>query len=283
MGKYVRAAFNARPFGMPVPPNWLGLAAVVMLGALLHPGFWLIGAGLELAYLRLLTGSRRFREVVDSAEGRNGAGRWTQRRSELLATLESKGYQAQALLEHRCAEVAGHLERMGGGETQIDGLARLCWLHLRMLSARQAIQTVAVAAAAGRGTQTLQSRQERLEAQLADPKLDEELRRSLEDQLGVVRERRQAHAEAERRLAVADAELERIRQEVALVHEQTLLAVDASGIGRSVDVLAASLSDANRWLRDQNEIFGDLDELGEAPPSTVFLAPQTVTTEHLRD
>ena len=79
VGKYLKAAFIARPFGMPIPPNWLGLAAAVMLGALLHPGFWLIGAGLELAYLKLLTSSRRFRDVVDSAEGGIDAGRWTPR------------------------------------------------------------------------------------------------------------------------------------------------------------------------------------------------------------
>ena len=44
---YVAAAFNARPFGMPVPPNWFAVAAVVLLGAFVNPGLWLIGAGLE--------------------------------------------------------------------------------------------------------------------------------------------------------------------------------------------------------------------------------------------
>ena len=44
---YVRAAFNARPFGMFVAPNWVGVAAFGLLG-FLNPGFWLLGAGLEL-------------------------------------------------------------------------------------------------------------------------------------------------------------------------------------------------------------------------------------------
>jgi len=35
---YVRAAFNARPFGMFVPPNWIGLGAFALHGAA-NPGF----------------------------------------------------------------------------------------------------------------------------------------------------------------------------------------------------------------------------------------------------
>ena len=48
---YLAAAFNARPFGMPIPPNWFALAAFGLLGAFVDPGFWLIGAGLEALYL----------------------------------------------------------------------------------------------------------------------------------------------------------------------------------------------------------------------------------------
>jgi hypothetical protein len=44
-------AFNARPLGMPVPPNWFGVAAFGLLGALVNPGLWLIGVGLEGMYL----------------------------------------------------------------------------------------------------------------------------------------------------------------------------------------------------------------------------------------
>ncbi len=35
---YLAAAFNARPFGMPVPPNWFGVAAFALLGAFVNPG-----------------------------------------------------------------------------------------------------------------------------------------------------------------------------------------------------------------------------------------------------
>ena len=39
---FVKRAFNARPFGMVVPPNWVGLTAMGLLG-LVNPGFWVLG------------------------------------------------------------------------------------------------------------------------------------------------------------------------------------------------------------------------------------------------
>ena len=40
---YIKAAFNARPLGMPIPPNWIGIAAFGLLG-LTSWGFWVLGA-----------------------------------------------------------------------------------------------------------------------------------------------------------------------------------------------------------------------------------------------
>ena len=48
---YLWEAFKARPFGMIIPPNFFGLAAFGLLGAMVNPGLWLIGAGLEGLYL----------------------------------------------------------------------------------------------------------------------------------------------------------------------------------------------------------------------------------------
>ena len=63
---FVREAFNARP-PIPglggVPLNWMALAGFGTLG-LLNPGFWLIGAGLEVGFLFLLAQNPRFRNYV---------------------------------------------------------------------------------------------------------------------------------------------------------------------------------------------------------------------------
>jgi hypothetical protein len=56
---YLAAAFNARPFGMPIPPNWFVLAAFALFGAFVDPALWLVGAGVEGLYLFALTRNDR--------------------------------------------------------------------------------------------------------------------------------------------------------------------------------------------------------------------------------
>ena len=47
---YIKAAFNARPIGMFVPPNWVGIVALALAG-LVNPGIWAVGAGLEVRHI----------------------------------------------------------------------------------------------------------------------------------------------------------------------------------------------------------------------------------------
>ena len=63
---YLSAAFNARPMGMFVAPNWVGIAAFGILGAA-NPGFWVIGAGLELGYLLSLATNKRARNGTSAS------------------------------------------------------------------------------------------------------------------------------------------------------------------------------------------------------------------------
>src|SRR3954466_5166640 len=101
---YLGAAFNARPLGMPLPPNWLGLAATGLLG-LVSPGFWLIGAGLELGYLLLLTSNERFRATVDARHLASASGDWEARRATLIGRLPAELRRRQETLEERCRAV----------------------------------------------------------------------------------------------------------------------------------------------------------------------------------
>lgn len=270
---YLGAAFSARPLGMPIPPNWFVLAAFGLLGAFLDPGFWLIGAGLEVAYLALLSRSRRFRAVVDAgarAEASTDPEAWAVRRQRLLDELESSEQRRQVELEERCVEIAAALRGRPGGETQVEGLTRLAWLHLRLLAARAAIRRVQ--RDSPQETTALDRAEADLRDRLSRDDLDAELRRTLEQQAVVIEARRTAHAQAGRRLERLDAEVERIRQQVALVREQTLLAADDAELGRSVDALSASLTEAHRWLQEERDLLAGL-ELDAAPPPDVLLAP----------
>jgi hypothetical protein len=56
------------------------------------------------------------------------------------------------------------------------------------------------------------------------------------------------------------------------VREQALLATDENGIAHSLDALSASLNEANRWLKDQRELFAGLDTFNDEPPPADLLA-----------
>jgi hypothetical protein len=266
---YLAAAFNARPLGMPIPPNWFGIAAFGLLGALINPGIWLIGLGLEGLYLWTLSRNHRFRNAVDAEAGVSDS---ATRYESLLAHLDSAARSQQYEVERESAEIVGLLQRSEAHSWQIGDVRQLAWLHLKMLAARASFAEVLDVAQ--RERKPLEEQERRCRERLAEADTDEELRRSLEQQLQVIQSRRAAHSDAERRLELVDAEIGRLRQQVSLVREQALLATDANGIAHTLDALSASLNEANRWLKDQRELFTGL-VMDEPPPADMLATKRT--------
>jgi hypothetical protein len=280
---YLAAAFNARPFGMPIPPNWFGLAAVGLLGALINPGFWLIGAGVEGFYLWALSRNQRFRNVVDATHNASSSNaEWEARYEGMIGRLDDAARRSHEAIEREATELTGILTQSGANPSQLADVRHMVWLHLKLLAARSAL--LQVTGMSAREHKELDDQADKLSARLRED-TDAELRRSLEQQLAVVESRRAAHADAQRRREVVDAELERLRQQIALVREQALLATDESGVASSLDQLGASLNEANRWLKDQRELFAGLDDLSDEPPPADLLRPRSrnrITTETQR-
>lgn len=258
--RYLWRAFNARPFGAPIPPFWFLGAAFGLLGFFLNPAFYLIGAGLTAACVGVVAGNPRFRNAIDAVDQDPGP----DRHALLLDRLDASSKARQAKLEEQCRQLQRVLETANAGSEHIQGVWQLAQLHLRLLVARFAADSV-VTNAEGEDSKHLSGQLAELDRRLSQPNLDNDLREALEDQSKVLKERLAMQSEAGRRLQVLDAELERIREQIALIREQALLTTDASGISRSVDALAAFLNESNRWLRDQQEIFGELDTITPDP------------------
>lgn len=252
---YLWAAFTARPFGMPIPPNFFGLAAAGLLAAFVNPGFLLLGLGLEIGYLYLLSQNPRFRRAVDAEAMREDPA--DQRYQQQIAQLTPGQQQSQRQIEARAREIFCTLERSPMLSTHRDSLEQLVWLHLRLLVARQAILGVVATAESERDR--LQRQEDQIDERLASTDISPELRRSLEQQKAVIDQRQEAHANAGRRMEHVDAEIARIDQQIALIREQALLASDEEHIGASLDALAASFNEANRWLGSQCDLLGSLD------------------------
>jgi len=260
-------AFNARPLGMPIPPNWFGLGAFGLLGALVNPGLWLVGLGLEGLYLWTIGRSQRFRNTVDAAAGFTDS---TTRYEDLLAHLDANTQASHYEVEREAAELVGLLQPAEAHASQIADVRQMAWLHLKLLTARSSFAEVVEVAE--RERRKLEQQEQSCRSRLAGTDLDEELRRSLEQQLEVITSRHAAHAEAKRRLELVDAELSRLRQQISLVREQTLLATDENTIANSLDALSASLNEANRWLKDQRELFAGIESFTDEPPPADLLA-----------
>lgn len=264
---YLWSAFNARPLGMPLPPNWIVLAAVGLLGFFVHPGLLLVGAGLEIGYLVALTSSRRFRALVDAQQPLPSL---PDRRGALVRQLDADALAQHEALEERCRAILA-LNRDGEGllQQQDEQLRQLCWLHLRLLAARNAVQTVADTGTEDRRELERKLRDlEKRRAQFSEGSAD--LAISLDGQVSILTTRLSQFDEARNRLAYLDAEIERLRQQAELIREQSLLAVggtDGSSLATTIQGLGDSLATTNRWMRDQR-LTSDL-AWEDAPPLPV--------------
>jgi hypothetical protein len=274
---YLSAAFNARPMGMFVAPNWVGIAAFGILGVA-NPGFWVLGAGLELGYLFTLATNRRFQQTVALKPLNATRQEWSVRIQRVLGKLDVNDRREYEALAERCRSIVdmqmqGAAEPPDGIEQQAQSLGRLSWMFLRLLLARRTIGQVMGGA---QNDAELQRRIAALERQQGQVGLSEDLARSLSGQLEILRQRFQQRTDGDRKLAYIEAELERIQQQVELIREQAAMSTDPELLSRRIDDITATLGSTGQWIRDQQKVYGAMEDLLTEPPP---LSPDT----HIRE
>ena len=264
---YLKAAFNARPWGMFVAPNWVGLAAFGLLGVT-NPGFWVLGAGLEVGYLLLLATNPRFQRTVAARPISAARSEWNDRIQALIKRLGTNDHARYDALSARCRSIID-LQTQGGSvmphgiEAQTDSLGRLSWMFLRLLVARHTIQSVL---GSGETGASLSNRLKKLERDAEDESRSADVRRSLSGQIDILRQRVEQHEEARRKAAYIEAELTRIEEQVELIREQAALSTDPDVLSRRIDEIAATLGGTGQWIKDQQQVYGAMDDLLSEPP-----------------
>ncbi len=281
---YIKAAFNARPIGMFVPPNWIGLACIGLAGWALGPdalpGVLLIGAGIELAYLFGLSTSKRFQRVVDGSARLEARQEWQKKLADIVAQLDPEDRERYIALQRRCYTIIEQQRQNGETPelaTQGEGLSKLLWIYLRLMRTRQSILRIireSIDLDRGRG-EPLDRRMKRLDTEVQSPSLNDDLRRSLEGQLEILQQRMEKRRETRDKLAFLDAELVRIEEQVELLREQAVMSNTPHAVSERIDHIAATLGDTQQWVRDQQRVLGTVDELLNEPPPMV-VAPQRV-------
>ena len=282
---YVREAFNARPIGMFLPPNWAMLGGFGLAGYLHDPGWLVLGAGVELGYLLLLGTNTRFQRFVAGKLSAGGSREVEQRWQRLVVSLPDVDKRRYAALAQRCQAV---LEQQFPGDTsapgfasQSDSLGKLTWMYLRLLVTRQGIQRVLResgvrapgdpppvpgTAASGMSGRALEQRLAELRRRLTDPSVSDDLRRSLEGQADLLEQRVARRGEADQKLAFLDAELTRIEEQVELIREQAALSSDPEHLSQRIDEISATLGTTGEWIADQQKTIGAMDDLIADPP-----------------
>jgi hypothetical protein len=266
---YIREAFNARPIGMFVPPNWIGLGAFALLG-LLNPGFWVVGLGAELGYLWTLGNNQRFRRFVDASRKLETRQQWQIRVDALIRHLSSEDQQRYRALEERCKTLLEQQMQIQspsqGLQVQGEGLGRLLWVYLRLLATRQAMNRI-IRGAGGSPNESagLEERITNLQSRLQES-LTDDLRKSITGQIEILQERLKRRSEAKDKLAFLDAELTRIQEQVELVREQAVLSADPETLSKRIDEVTATLGGTTQWISDQQKIYGAVEDLMSEPP-----------------
>ena len=266
---YIRMAFNARPIGMFVPPNWIGIGVFALLGAL-NPGFWVIGLGIELGYLWVLGTHPRFRRLVDASQKMQTRQQWQTKINALIQQLSGEDQQRYRALEVRCwtlLEQQHALQHSSPGlQAQGEGLGRLLWVYLRLLATRQSINRI-LRNPVGAPTESggLEERISNLQSRLKG-ELSEELRKSLTGQIEILQQRMDKRREAKEKLAFLDAELTRIQEQVELVREQAVINADPETLSKRIDEVTATLGGTTQWISDQQKIYGAVEDLMSEPP-----------------
>jgi ABC-type transporter Mla subunit MlaD len=160
-----------------------------------------------------------------------------------------------------CREVLGLGAGPGEGgltDFRAGNLNQMLWLFLRLLASRESI-TDTIARVDRR---QLESGLESLKARLAsagDPEgaLARSLRATLE-----IQEKRLANIDtATNSLAVIDAELERIEQQVRLVREESAVTRSPEALSARLDAVSSTLSETSRWMDQHSDLMSDMTSL----------------------
>jgi len=218
----------------------------------------------------VLATNQRFQRVVDAFDTSGSEREWRAKIDGLVARLGERERRRYQTLSARCQTVLDQLAQGGavadGVREHNEGLGRLLWMYLRLLVARQAVVRVVEDADTSQRGSSLERRLQDLESDLGAPGVSDDLRRSLTSQADILRQRLAQQTEARGKQAFLDAELTRIEEQVELIREQAALSTDPELLSQRIDEIVATLGGTSQWIRDQQQVYGAMEDLLSDPP-----------------
>ena len=257
---YLKKAFWAGP-AVPglgrLPVNALATLGFGILG-LGHPAFWLLGAGLEAGYLALVATDARFQRWADRQRRTAPVPEATVLKKDLVERLRPESRSRLLALEQKCDRIVEIGRESDAGDFEIasarEALARLSWIHLKLLLARQHLESSRLHASEA----DLERKIADLEREIgASAEAPSSLRSSQSATLKLLQQRL-------RNLENCEATLKQVDSDLARIEAQVDLAVESATARGGGSVIAADLELASQTLED------GLD-FGEAEATVVAL------------
>jgi hypothetical protein len=271
--RYLSEAFWAKmevPYLGAIPFNLVGLAAFALLG-FGEPAFWPLGAGLEAAYLLVLSTNPRFRNVID-ARGKVAVEQGAEaQRAALLSRLNPAQNRRLEALEAKCQHILQIYQDQQVNEFTVssntDALKRLRWIFLKLLVAQHYLND----RSAETSPQEIEAKIHQLENDLRLAGITRTLRDSKEGTLRILQRR----LHNVNRRAESNAEIE---SDLSRVEAQVDLALESATMQGQAEVISANV-ELTSHLFDSSS-FGDLSATVDAMDQTfgagsAFGSPQT--------
>ena len=261
---YVKAAFNLKlgfgPLG-GLSLNRLLLTGFAILG-IAHPGFWLLGLGLESAYLLFLPGNPRFQNIVKGQQMLQTAGRREIGPEDLLVTLSPSARRIFQDLAEKCNKLTVSASDAAGAldELKAARLNELLWVFLKLLVSNEKMSKLLEQTSIAK----IESEIKQISEKLEEAGESSPLHRSLQSTLEIHERRLDNLKRASENIKVASAEIERIKTQVALLTEENAVSADPAAFTSRLDGVTQSLQETSRWMSDNSDLFASFDE---APPS----------------
>lgn len=272
--EYVKRAFLAKPYikGLgEVPVNVLAVFAVGVLGVALGPPALLIGAGLEIGYLALVSHDPRFRKWVHAMEMAAQSGDHAARKDAVMSGLSQPLQKRYLALEAKCAKMLESARATTGGSVidaaVYDNVNRLLWIYLKLLVSAQLISTHVQQTSEKQLLEELEMYRRQHAEAAADP-AKERIAKSLASTLEIAEKRLEVLNKAKEDGQFIQAELQRIEQQVNLMIQEATLSREAGFLTGRVDEVMQTFAQTQDWMKANAEILGPVDAELDTPPPT---------------
>ncbi|NLI78814.1 MAG: hypothetical protein GX442_20530 [Candidatus Riflebacteria bacterium] len=261
---YLWAAFDVRwdvPGLGKMPVNKMALAGVAILG-LANPGFWFVGAALEVTFLWMTSTDARFQRYVQANRMNVVSAAKNERLQAMMATLDRESTKRLETLNLNLSEINRLMDMSSEGtvqfvkETKQQTLAQLPTFFLKLLVTRRLI----CQSLERTDVDKLKTEIKDLTRQLDTPDLSEALGKSLRGTIEIQQRRLDNIRRAQENLKLVEMELNRIENQVQLIREEIALDRSPDAITAGIDRINATLGETAQFMDSHSEFLTRIND-----------------------